>query len=75
MKFNDNYREVRAEAQARANATGFDHGVERLGGCFRYFMLPARDNRCGFECRCEVVSCEQVEGIQPGHGPAPRAGQ
>jgi hypothetical protein len=27
VKFNDDYREVRAEVQARANETGFDHGV------------------------------------------------
>jgi hypothetical protein len=75
MKHNDNYREVRAEAQAKANATGFDHGVERDAFGFRCFMLPARENRCVFERQCEVVHCEQVEDTQPGHGPERRVGQ
>lgn len=65
------YQTARAEAQAKANATGFDHGLERndLFKSFRVFMLPRRENRCGHELRCEVVSPERLDACQPGHGP------
>jgi hypothetical protein len=32
-------------------------------------MLPQRKNRYGFELRCEVVECENLDRCQPGHGP------
>ena len=52
------YETVRAEAQARANETGQDYGVERneLMREWGFFMLPCPQNRYGFELRCEVVS-------------------
>ena len=63
------YYERRAEAQARANVTGCDHGLER---CFfndyMIHMLPRRENRYGFELRCEVVMPENIDKTQPGHG-------
>jgi hypothetical protein len=51
------YEIVRAEAQARANETGADFGVERneLMREWGFFMLPGPQNRYGFELRCEVV--------------------
>lgn len=65
------YTRVRAEAQAKANETGFDYGVERndLFKTFRSFLLPAKASRYGFELQCEVVMCEIVDKCQPGHGP------
>lgn len=63
------YASVRLEAQAGANRTGFDYGVEKLGKDFRSFMLPGREYRFGFERRCEVVSCDRLDRCQPGHGP------
>ena len=64
------YREARAEAQRKANESGFDHGLERndLFEDFHVFMLPRRENRYGHELRCEVVSCEFPAKCQPGHG-------
>lgn len=65
------YVTARAEAQARANATGFDHGLS-LNSLFKSYeirMLPQRQNRYGSELMCEVVMCERLEACQPGHGP------
>jgi hypothetical protein len=64
----DEYRTVRAEAQRRANQSGVDYGVEKLGGHYRYFMLPQKKNRTGHELRCEVVMPELIEKTMPGHG-------
>lgn len=68
------YREARAVAQARANETGFDYGLEGndLFKEFRVFMLPMRHNRRGHELACEVVMCERLGACQPGHGPTAR---
>ena len=65
------WRTARAEAQAQANATGYDYGLEAndLFKSFRSFMLPRKENRCGHEMRCEVVSCEDLAKCQIGHGP------
>lgn len=65
------YRLRRAEAQTRANETGFDHGIE-ANHIFRDFtivMLPRRENRYGYETRCEIVHPENLATTQPGHGP------
>jgi hypothetical protein len=67
------YEQVKAEAQDLANLYGFDYGVEKCGFPerpeYRYFMLPRRENRYGFELRCEVVSCTDLSKCRPGHGP------
>lgn len=65
------YTEVRGCAQAMANRLGMDVGVERndLFKTFRTFVLPRRENRYGFELRCEVVSPEDLSKCLPGHGP------
>lgn len=65
------YEAARAKAQAKANETGYDHGIERndLFKEFHVFMLPQRHNRCGHELTCEVVMCENLDRCQPGHGP------
>lgn len=65
------YRRARASAQAKANETGYDHGLERndLFKTFSVFMLPKRENRTGHELRAEVVSCEHLDHCKPGHGP------
>ena len=65
----DDYEKVRAKAQTSANETGFYYGIERNAFGFTCFMLPRRENRCGHELRCEVVSCEDLKKCQPGHGP------
>lgn len=64
------YREARAKAQALANDTGFDFGLEcsDLYKEWRTFMLPMRQNRTGHELRCEVVMCENMAKCQLGHG-------
>src|ERR1041385_8411453 len=65
------YTRVRAEAQAKANETGFDYGLERndLFKTFCFFLLPGKASRFGHELQCEVVMCEIVDKCQPGHGP------
>jgi hypothetical protein len=65
------YIAARKEAQQRANELGFDHGLEAndVFKSWHVFMLPSRANRCGFELRCEVVMCENLDKCQPGHGP------
>lgn len=68
------YIAARAKAQAAANADGFDRGLE-VNEIFREYtirMLPQRRNRFGHELRCEVVSCENIDRCQPGHGPVGR---
>jgi hypothetical protein len=35
---------------------------------YRVFMLPRRENRCGYELRCEVISAEDIKVQKPGHG-------
>lgn len=65
------WQAARTEAQLKANATGFDYGLEAndLFKSFSVFMLPRRENRYGLELRCEVVSCEFLDRCQPWHGP------
>jgi hypothetical protein len=69
-KKNATYAAARADAQKRANALGFDHGLEwnAVFGTWNIFMLPARQNRSGHELRAEVVMPENIEKTQPGHG-------
>jgi hypothetical protein len=64
-----NYSEVRAKAQAEADADGFDRGLEKFYDGYSYRMLPEKRNRCGHELRCEVVMCSTLSKCQPGHGP------
>lgn len=68
---NRKYAAARAEAQRKANETSFDHGLEAndVFKDFRVFMLPAAENRRGFELQCEVVRCEDLAKCQKGHGP------
>ncbi len=56
------YLVARAEAQARANETGRDIGLEAndLFKTWHSFMLPAPQFRNGHELRCEVVRSEKV---------------
>lgn len=65
------YKAARADAQKRANETGFDVGLERndIFKMFNVFGLPQKANRYGHELRCEVVSCEILDKCQKGHGP------
>lgn len=55
------YLAARAEAQAKANETGYDYGLEAndLFKQWRVFMLPRKENRAGHELRCEVVLSER----------------
>lgn len=68
------YAEAKARAQTQADATGYDHGVELLGGEYRAWMLPQKRNRYGHELRCEVVYCTDLQRCQPGHGPCANGG-
>jgi hypothetical protein len=63
------YDEAKRAAQAAADESGFDYGVEKLGRDFRYFMLPQKQNRFGHELRCEIVHCTTLAKCQKGHGP------
>jgi hypothetical protein len=65
------YIASRATAQGIANRTGFDIGIEcnELFRTWNTWTLPMRKNRCGHELTCEVVSCENLDRCQPGHGP------
>ena len=65
------YDETRAVAQKVANETGLDVGMERdeLYGNWYFRVLPQKRNRFGRELLCEVVSCEILAKIAPGHGP------
>ncbi len=68
------YADARAEAQAKADETGFDYGLEwnDVFGQFHIFGLPQVQNRFGHELRCEVVYPTLLERCQPGHGPMAR---
>jgi hypothetical protein len=69
-EFDEKYAHEKSMAQVKANATGFDYGLE-VNDAFheiRTFMLPRRENRTGHELRCEVVSCENLATMQIGHG-------
>lgn len=64
------YECAKRDAQARADTTGFDYGIE-ANDVFKEwvtFMLPRRENRRGHELRCEVVSPSNLNVCQPGHG-------
>jgi hypothetical protein len=71
-KGSEEYKQVKTAAQAAADADGFDRGVEVFDGPMAYvhtFMLPNKENRRGFELRCEVVMCSDLSKCQKGHGP------
>jgi hypothetical protein len=71
MTKESNYLEVKKAAQALADETGFDVGIE-LNPDFMYyrsFLLPRKEHRCGFELYCEVVHCTDLTKCQVGHGP------
>ena len=57
MTKESNYLEVKKAAQAQADSTGMDVGIEwnSLFSYYRSFLLPRKQNRCGFELQCEVV--------------------
>ena len=52
------YHECRKDAQRSANESGREYGLEKnsLFGYYRFFSLPGKKFRSGFELRCEVVS-------------------
>ena len=65
------YQKVRAHAQAQADATGFDWGVEAVAdGATRCWSLPRAEHRFGHELRCEVAHPTRLDVTQPGHGHA-----
>jgi len=66
--FQDDYKQVRAEAQTKANESGFDYGVAKNAFGFSCFMLPKQENRRGRELTCEVVAPMNLAKTQPGHG-------
>lgn len=69
------YRECRAKAQAHADLTGCDVGIELHwnGGHpgtvnWSWFGLPAKCYRYGHETQCEVVHPSDVTKTKLGHG-------
>lgn len=66
-----NYNAARAVAQARADETGYDYGIEPNDVFKEYSVrvLPARGWRSGYELRCEIVMCSYMSKCKPGHGP------
>ena len=65
-----NYSEAKETAQTRANSLGIDHGIEtRPDKTVSVFSLPRKENRCGYELRCEVVHPTNLDKCRPGHGP------
>jgi hypothetical protein len=64
------YKAAKTDAQARADSSGRDFGLEAndLFKSWNVFGLPNRENRCGHELRCEVVSCSSIEKTAKGHG-------
>lgn len=67
------YEEAARYAQANADTSGFDYGVEKLGREWRAWMLPAASNRFGHERACEVRHCAHLDRVRPGHGPNARS--
>jgi len=70
-KARETYTAAKLVAQARANETGFDHGIE-WNDVFKACsvrMLPSKQHRSGSELRCEVVMCSDISKCQKGHGP------
>lgn len=65
------YEAAKQQAQAAADATGFDHGVEKDAFGYHMHMLPEKANRRGFETCCEVVSATDLAKCRRGHGPVP----
>lgn len=65
------YTRARAQAQAIANESGGDVGIEcnEMFKQWRTFLLPQRRHRQGHELQCEVVMCENIDRCLPGHGP------
>ena len=65
------YNAARVITQAKADATGFDFGLEANDIFHEYSvrMLPMKQHRSGSELRCEVVMCSNLSTCQPGHGP------
>lgn len=70
------YAEVREQAQAMADKSGRDYGIERYPtGEYAIHALPNPEHRAGFELRCEVVhpsgTCAGCGGFAPTVGPHP----
>jgi len=65
------YMQRRAEAQSKANETGFDHLLTKndIFKDYMVSMLPQRENRFGRDLDGEVVMCENLARCQKGHGP------
>lgn len=70
-EFTAKYAILKAAAQARADATGYDVGIEVFDTTktVHMFGLPQRWNRFGRDAVCEVVVCSDMSKCMPGHGP------
>lgn len=64
------YDDAKKFAQAKANETGRDFGLElnKLFKEYIVFGLPNACNRTGHELRCEVVHPDNIETTSKGHG-------
>lgn len=63
------YNEMKNYAQQRADETGYDFGIQKLGQEYSVFMLPEKKYRFGRDLKCEVVMCTKLERCEKGHGP------
>lgn len=66
------YPAAKAAAQARADATGMDVGLEWLGTYSGWVArgLPCKGSRFGSDRLVECVSCSDITKCFPGHGPS-----
>ena len=75
------YEAARAEAQARADASGLDVGIEISDTCqvstpvINVRFLPQKKNRNGYNAFAEVVMCSDLAKCMPGHGPLAKGAQ
>lgn len=69
----DDYGTAARAAQTRADAHGYDYGIERCGfkgrEQWKVTLLPQKKNRMDFELRCEVRMCSDLSKCRPGYGP------
>jgi len=61
------WQEARAYAEEQARKIGVAYGIEKPAAYMGWTvkMLPRRENRCGWELRCEAVEPSDYTGHKP----------
>lgn len=65
----NDYKTVKAEAQAYSDLTGTDTRVFKVYGGYSWGGLPAKKFRFGRDLEGEVVYPTRLDKTKPGHGP------